>query len=112
MAQEGGWHLFFTAFGGADVSNPLTSLPLNAAGMSGFAGWPDDKDIQALRIRFGEASGADQRKQVAADLQKLAFERVIYVPLGQIATPAAWSAKLSGVLDGPAVPYFWNMDKP
>jgi peptide/nickel transport system substrate-binding protein len=111
MAQEGGWHLFFTAFGGADVSNPLTSLPLNAAGAAGFAGWPDDKEIQALRVRYAEAGSLDDRKKIAADLQKLAYEHVIYVPLGQIATPAAWSAKLTGVLDGPAVPYFWSMDK-
>jgi peptide/nickel transport system substrate-binding protein len=111
LAAEGGWHLFFTAFGGADISNPLTSLPLNASGASAFAGWPDDKDIQALRVRFAEAASLNDRKRIAAELQKLALERVIYVPLGQIATPAAWSSKLTGVLDGPAVPYFWNMDK-
>nr|WP_246583760.1 ABC transporter substrate-binding protein [Bradyrhizobium iriomotense] len=111
LAQEGGWHMYFTALGGAEMSNPLTSAPLNAIGAAGYPGWPDDKEIQALRIRFAEAGSLDERKKVAAELQKLAYEHVIYVPLGQIATPAAWSAKLTGVLDGPAVPYFWNMDK-
>jgi peptide/nickel transport system substrate-binding protein len=111
LAQEGGWHLFFSALGGADVSNPLTNAPLNAAGAAGYPGWPDDKEIQDLRIRFAQADSLDERKKIAADLQKLAFEHVIYIPLGQIATPAAWSSKLTGVLDGPAVPYFWNMDK-
>nr|WP_246755848.1 ABC transporter substrate-binding protein [Bradyrhizobium sp. CCBAU 53338] len=111
LAQEGGWHMFFTALGGAEMSNPLTSAPLNAIGAAGYPGWPDDKEIQALRIRFAEAGNLDERKKVAAELQKLAYEQVIYIPLGQIATPAAWSSKLTGVLDGPAVPYFWNMDK-
>ena len=111
-AQDGGWNLFFSAFGSIDVSNPLSSLPLNAAGLNGYPGWVEDKDVQALRKRFAEARNADERKEVAAELQKLAYERVIYLPLGQIATPHAWSAKLTGVLDGPVAPYFWNVDKP
>ena len=111
LAAEGGWHMFFTAFGGADVSNPLTSLPLNAAGLDGFAGWPSDPELQALRIRFAEASNLQERQEIAVRLQQRALDQVIYIPLGQVATPAAWSARLRGVLDGPAVPYFWNMER-
>ncbi|WP_084292647.1 ABC transporter substrate-binding protein [Bradyrhizobium sp. WSM3983] len=110
-AQDGGWNIFFSAFAGVDVSNPLSSLPLNASGMNGYPGWAEDADIQALRGRFAEAEDVSERKRLAAELQKLAYERVIYVPLGQIATPAAWSSKLTGVLDGPTVPYFWNLEK-
>jgi peptide/nickel transport system substrate-binding protein len=33
------------------------------------------------------------------------------VPLGQLATPAAWSAKLRNVPTGPASPYFWSVEK-
>jgi peptide/nickel transport system substrate-binding protein len=36
---------------------------------------------------------------------------VIYIPLGQYLVTAAWRKSLSGVLDGPATPVFWNIDK-
>jgi peptide/nickel transport system substrate-binding protein len=36
---------------------------------------------------------------------------VIYIPLGQYLAPSAWRKSLTGVLDGPATPIFWNVDK-
>ena len=39
------------------------------------------------------------------------IRQVIYVPLGQYLAPSAWRKSLSGVLDGPATPIFWNIDK-
>jgi peptide/nickel transport system substrate-binding protein len=112
-ASEGGWNMFFSAWGGADVSSPLTSPTLNATGKNGsaWAGWPEDADIEALRDKFGRAKSAAERKTVATDLQRLAYERVIYVPLGQLTTPAVWSAKLKNVPKGPAAPYFWGVEK-
>lgn len=111
LATDGGWSLFFTGLGGADIANPLTSAVLNASGLQGYPGWAEDAEFMAIRRRFAEASSAEERKSVAAELQKAALEKVLYIPLGQVKTPAAWSSKLKGVLDGPAVPYFWNMNK-
>ena len=39
------------------------------------------------------------------------YEQVTYIPLGQYMAPAAWRKSLTGVLDGPATPVFWNIDK-
>ncbi len=36
---------------------------------------------------------------------------MIYIPLGQYTQPSAWRKSLTGVLDGPATPIFWNIDK-
>jgi peptide/nickel transport system substrate-binding protein len=36
---------------------------------------------------------------------------VIYGPLGQYRAPSAWRTSLTGGLDGPATPVFWNIDK-
>lgn len=112
-ANEGGWNMFFSAWGGVDVASPLTSPTLNATGKMGsaWAGWPEDADIEILRDKFGRAKTAQERKAIATDLQKLAYERVIYVPLGQLSTPAAWSSKLKNVPRGPASPYFWSVEK-
>jgi len=110
---EGGWNMFFSAWGGADVASPLTNPPLNASGKAGsaWAGWPDDREIEYLRDKFARAQTPAERKTIAADLQRVALEHVIYVPLGQLATPAAWSAKLRNVPKGPAAPYFWGVEK-
>jgi hypothetical protein len=35
----------------------------------------------------------------------------LYIPLGGFTQPTAWRKSLSGVLDGPATPIFWNIDK-
>ena len=44
-------------------------------------------------------------------MQKQAYEQVIYIPLGQYLAPSGWRKSLSGVLDGPATPVFWNIEK-
>jgi hypothetical protein len=40
-----------------------------------------------------------------------AYEQATYIPLGQYIAPSAWRKSLTGVLDGPAMPLFWNIDK-
>lgn len=109
--SEGGWNMAFTGLGGMDVSSPLTSLPLNTVGKDGWPGWPADDKIIELREAFALAKTPEERRTVAEELQKRVYDQVIYMPLGQLLTPAAWSAKLTGVLDGPAVPFFWNVEK-
>jgi len=36
---------------------------------------------------------------------------VIYIPVGQYRVAASWRKSLHGVLEGPATPVFWNVDK-
>ena len=57
------------------------------------------------------ASTPEEQKKIAADIQKEVYDQVIYIPLGQYLGPSAWRKSLSGVLDGPATPIFWNIDK-
>jgi peptide/nickel transport system substrate-binding protein len=58
------------------------------------------------------ASSLEEQKKIAEEIQKEAYDQVIYIPLGQYSAKAAWRRSLSGVLDGPATPVFWNIDKP
>ena len=64
-----------------------------------------------LRDAFARAASPEEQKKIAADIQKEAYEQVIYIPLGQYLAPSAWRKSLTGVLDGPATPVFWNIDK-
>jgi peptide/nickel transport system substrate-binding protein len=110
--KEGGWNMFFTNWVGADVMNPIANASIGGKGTKGgWFGWAEDAKIEQLKDAFARSSSPDEQKKIAAEIQKQAFEQVIYVPLGQYLAPSAWRKSLSGVLDGPATPVFWNIDK-
>jgi peptide/nickel transport system substrate-binding protein len=110
--KEGGWNMFFTNWVAADVSNPVANVSVGGRGKNGgWFGWAEDARIEQLRDQFARASTPEEQKKVAAELQKENYEKVIYIPLGQYLVPSGWRKSISGVLDGPATPVFWNMDK-
>ncbi|MEA2830694.1 MAG: peptide/nickel transport system substrate-binding protein [Bradyrhizobium sp.] len=110
--KEGGWNMFFTNWVGADVVNPIANLSINGKGKNGgWFGWPEDAKMEAMRDAFSRASSPEEQKKIAIDIQKEVYDEVIYIPLGQYLAPSAWRKSLSGVLDGPATPIFWNIDK-
>jgi peptide/nickel transport system substrate-binding protein len=108
---EGGWNLFFTLWGGADIVNPLVNQALIGRGKDGaWFGWPSDPKLEQYRDAYAHAATAEERKAIATELQAYAYEQVIYIPLGQFALQSAWRKDLTGVVDSP-VPMFWNMEK-
>jgi peptide/nickel transport system substrate-binding protein len=110
--KEGGWNMFFTYWVAADVVNPVVNASIGGRGKNGgWFGWAEDAKIEELRDKFARSSSPDEQKKIAADIQKEAYEQVIYIPLGQYLLASGWRKSLSGVLDGPATPIFWNIDK-
>jgi len=110
--KEGGWNMFFTNWAGADVMNPIVNFAIGGRGTNGgWFGWADDPKIEALKDTFARASTPEEQKKIAASIQQEAYDQVIYIPLGQFTQPSVWRKSLSGVLDGPATPIFWNIDK-
>src|SRR3954463_6510174 len=110
--KEGGWNMFFTNWVAADVANPIASLPGSGKGKNGgWFGWPEEAKLEAMRDAYARSTSHDEQKKIAADIQARVYEQVIYIPLGQYMAPAAWRKSLTGVLDGPATPVFWNIDK-
>jgi peptide/nickel transport system substrate-binding protein len=110
--KEGGWNIFFTNWVGADVVNPVANVSVGGRGKNGgWFGWAEDAKIEAMRDAFARSSSPEEQKKIAADIQKENYDQVIYIPLGQFLIPSAWRKSLTGVLDGPATPIFWNIDK-
>jgi peptide/nickel transport system substrate-binding protein len=110
--SEGGWNMFFTFSVAADVMNPIANFPIGGRGKNGgWFGWAEDAKIEQLKDRFVRASSLEEQKKLAAEIQEEAYDQVIYLPLGQFLAPSAWRKSLNGVLDGPATPIFWNIDK-
>jgi peptide/nickel transport system substrate-binding protein len=110
--KEGGWNMFFTNLTSADVMNPIGNYMISGKGKNGgWFGWPDDSKMEVLRDAFARSSSPEEQKKIAAGIQKQVYDQVIYIPLGQYRVANAWRKSLSGVLDGPATPIFWNIDK-
>jgi peptide/nickel transport system substrate-binding protein len=110
--KEGGWNIFFTNWVGADVVNPVANVSVGGRGKNGgWFGWPEDAKVEALRDAFARSSSPEEQKKIADEIQKENYDQVIYIPLGQYLIPSAWRKSLTGVLDGPATPIFWNIDK-
>jgi peptide/nickel transport system substrate-binding protein len=110
--KEGGWNMFFTNWVGADVMNPIANASIGGRGTKGgWFGWAESAKIEQLKDKFARSSSPEEQKKIAAEIQKEAYEQVIYIPLGQYLAASAWRKSLTGVLDGPATPIFWNIDK-
>lgn len=109
--EDGGWNIFFTNWIGADVINPVTNNMVAGGGFEGtYYGWPDIPEIEALREAFVSEPDFAKRKELAEEIQLMAYDEAMYAPLGQFHAPSAWSERISGVLPGPA-PFFWHMKK-
>jgi peptide/nickel transport system substrate-binding protein len=110
--SEGGWNMFFTNWAAADVMNPIVNFSIGGQGKKGgWFGWAEDAKIEELKDKFARSSPLEEQKGLVAEIQQEAYDQVIYIPLGQFFGPSAWRKSVSGVLDGPATPVFWNMDK-
>ncbi|MCO5131372.1 MAG: ABC transporter substrate-binding protein [Xanthobacteraceae bacterium] len=110
--KEGGWNMFFTNWAGPDIMNPVANVSTNGKGKNGgWFGWPDDPTIEAMRDKFARSTSPEEQKKIAEDIQKRVYDQVIYIPLGQFEQPSVWRNSLKGVLDGPATPVFWNIEK-
>jgi peptide/nickel transport system substrate-binding protein len=107
---DGGWNMFFTNWVIPEVWSPIGNPMLNGRGKEGaWFGWPDDPELEKMRVEFVKATSDEERKAIAERIQVHAYEVGNYVPLGQYSIPTAWSKKLSGMLYAP-VPLFWNIE--
>jgi peptide/nickel transport system substrate-binding protein len=110
--KEGGWSMYFAAWVAADVINPVVNISIGGRGENGgWFGWSKDDKIEGLRDAFARSSSPEEQRKIAIDIQREVYDQVIYIPLGQFFGPSIWRKSLTGVLDGPATPVFWNIDK-
>jgi peptide/nickel transport system substrate-binding protein len=110
--NEGGWNMFFTNWVGADAMNPIVNVSVGGRGQNGgWFGWAEDAKIEQLKDKFARSASPEEQKKIAQEIQKEAYDQVIYIPLGQFAGISAWRKRISGVLEGAATPVFWNIDK-
>ena len=107
---NGGWSVFCTINGTADVGEPLGFNAAAANGKNGYFGWPDVPAIEEARAKFARTKDPAKLKNIAADLQRLVLDEVLFIPLGEASSISARRANIGLGLDSP-VPVFWNLTK-
>ena len=77
----------------ADLADPVRTPMAAADGDKAWYGWPDFPRIEALRDQYALSSDAAEQKRIAAELQRVAIDEGLYVPLGQSTPQRAYSSK-------------------
>jgi peptide/nickel transport system substrate-binding protein len=108
---QGGWHMFFTAWQGHDVWNPIANAAMDTRGeKSGWFGWGSDEKLLAIRAQFMRELDENKKKKLAEQVQVRAFEIGTHAPLGEFSQPMAATKKVSGFFVTNSNIY-WNLKK-
>lgn len=104
----GGWNLMTANWISADVMSPAVNTGLSGACDKAWFGWYCSEAMEKLRADWIRAVDGARRKQIAEQIQLLAYDEVPYVSWGQYTQPTAYRKNMRGVLPFPASLY-WNV---
>ena len=90
--------------------NPLSDPAITNNCAQFYPGWYCDPPQTDLLKRYAVATGEDERKSLAAQLQIAFHKNVNMVLCGQFSAPAALRSNLQGLIPF-AFPVFWNIVK-
>jgi peptide/nickel transport system substrate-binding protein len=105
---QGGWNFLFTWWTASDLINPAVHAGISGAGAGAWFGWPENAEIERLKLEWVRTTDHARQKQLAEQIQRVAYEEVMYIPFGQALQPTAYRRSVTGVLRFPA-PVFWNV---
>ncbi|WP_116133366.1 ABC transporter substrate-binding protein [Tropicimonas sp. IMCC34043] len=109
--SEGGWNFFFTYWGVAGIWNPLVHSLINGSGDdNSWAGWPVNARIEELRAAYLTAGTLDEQKQIAEEIQQIAWDDGFYFNAGEFKSVAAWRTELKDLQSAP-ITLFWGVSK-
>ena len=106
--QAGGWNLMMATWISPDVMTPAVNAGLSGGCDKAWFGWYCSEQMEWLRREWIRATDPAKRKQIAEQVQTLAYDEVPYVPWGQYTQPTAYRKNVKGVLTFPASLY-WNV---
>jgi len=90
------------------VINPAVHFGISGAGPRAWFGWPDVPQLEKLVTDWVRETDQAKRKQLADEVQKVAFSEVLYVPWGEWVQPTAFRRNVRDVRKFGA-PVFWNV---
>ena len=107
--DKGGWSVLLTTFGSFDQVDPAAHSPLRANGKDAWFGWPTIPKLEELRATWLTASDEPARQAICAEIQRVALDQVVYIPVGSYKSITAHRKELSGRVAG--FPILWGIRK-
>lgn len=107
---DGGWNLAHAVFDGIDLISPLGNMNFDARGKDGYTGFIVDPETEALKTRYQQESDPAKQKEIAAEMQKRAYEQVFYIPLGTYDQYTAIRPEFANYVSSP-VAILWGVGK-
>jgi peptide/nickel transport system substrate-binding protein len=108
--SKGGWSIFSSRTPLSALADPVGSPPVAANGPGAWFGWPDVPAIEALRLKMARTLDLAEQKKIATQIQHLAIDEVLVIPLGERSVVSAKRKNLGAPVLA-SVPVFWNMVK-
>jgi len=105
--EKGGWSAYCTFFPGLEFTDPGAHLVLRGNGLAGANGWPTSPRLEALREEWFQAPDESAEKRIATEMQRVAMEEVLFIPLGAYRANTAIKRSLRGRVQG--LPVFWGL---
>ncbi|QPB24696.1 ABC transporter substrate-binding protein [Rhizobium sp. 007] len=109
--ENGGWNIFITDEIDYSLANPLGTPFLVASGKKAWYGWPKSDEYEALRANWAKVNTLEERKALARKMQRVWWDFVGDIRLGQIVSPVARRKALTGVICMPQIIPMWSMLK-
>jgi peptide/nickel transport system substrate-binding protein len=109
LPAQGGWHMYHTAYYGADCVDP-TNRFIRASGDLAVNGWANIPQVEAEVTAWYAAKTLEEEKAAVRRLNKAALDNVVFAPLGVYARHQAWRKNVTGISQGP-MPIFWGVNK-
>ncbi|TIM47371.1 ABC transporter substrate-binding protein [Mesorhizobium sp.] len=109
--ESGGWSMFITSDTDFLMSDPTSEVFMNAGGDKAWYGWPKNDEYEALRAKWVDVETLEERKELARQMQRIWWDFVGDVRLGQELRPIARRKELTGLIEMPARFAMWNMQK-
>jgi peptide/nickel transport system substrate-binding protein len=107
--SQGGWSVFITTWAGLSTASPGNNQILRGNGEAAtWFGWATMPKMEELRDAWFDAPSLDAQKQIARQMQTLAFEEVPGIPTGMWFTPTAYRANLTGLIKS-GTPIMWGI---
>ncbi len=107
-AGQGGWNIFHTWSTSLDVITPAVHAAVGGAGEKAWFGWPTNETVEKLRADFVRQPDPAKQKQIAEQIQLIAYDEVPYVSWGQFVVPSGFRKNVQGVLQFGAT-LLWNI---
>ncbi|HEY0419915.1 MAG TPA: ABC transporter substrate-binding protein, partial [Acetobacteraceae bacterium] len=97
--DKGGWNIFLTNLGGSGNVSPAADSAIRS-GQAAWFGWPNMPKMEELRDAWLDAPDLAAQKEIAKQMQLLAFEEVPFVSLGFYSGPTVFRSTLRDVREG------------